>query len=433
MAAIDDLHGLLARVEARAARVDMYRRAWLGEAPAAFMSQKSREALDGRLKRLSVGYPRLVVNSQVDRLRVTGFRRAGAESADAQLWDLWRRAGLIATSELVHTDRSLYGQAYVTTWADDSGRPVVTPSGASTTAVDVDPGTGVVRAAARRWNTRTTTEAVLWEPDRAVRFRLPAPDMPAGAAWERVDTIENPFGVVPVTPFIRASQIGDVEGTSAVADILDLSDAVAKALQDLMVTSEFAARPRRWATGLEIVEDEDGNPVDPFGEGRFLQSEAPETKFGQLEPSRLDGYGDMIATLTQQIGALTGLPPHYLGLNGDQPPSAESIRASETQLTSAAYSEQRQLDPSWARVASLLAAVASGSAPVDPGDITTLWQSPEVRTPAQAADAAAKLAGIGVPLSALLADPLGFDPQAAAKITAGAREAAFLGALGSGR
>src|SRR5699024_5378356 len=98
------------------------------------------------------------------------------------------------------------------------------------------------------------------------------------------------------------------------------------------VTSEYFARPRRWATGLEIEEDDDGRPIDPFGDSRLLQSEDPETKFGQLDPARLDGYNDLSAMLTQHIGALTGLPPHYLGLHGDQPANADSVRAAESQL-----------------------------------------------------------------------------------------------------
>src|SRR5699024_12591944 len=111
--------------------------------------------------------------------------------------------------------------------------------------------------------------------------------------------------------------------------------------------SEFYARPRRWATGMEIEEDEDGNPVDPFGEGRFLQSESPETKFGQLDSSRLDGYTELLASLTQQIGALTGLPPHYLGLHDDQPASADGIRAADAQLTARARAARRRVASEW--------------------------------------------------------------------------------------
>src|SRR5699024_3308982 len=112
----------------------------------------------------------------------------------------------------------------------------------------------------------------------------------------------------PVVPFIRHMSSDDHHGTSVAADILDLTDAQNKLMADAMVTSESYARPRRWATGLEIEEDEDGNPVDPFGRDRSLRSEDPDTKFGQFDPARLDSYADMSATITQMVGAMTGLP-----------------------------------------------------------------------------------------------------------------------------
>ena len=212
-------------------------------------------------------------------------------------------------------------------------------------------------------------------------------------------------------------------------DLLDLTDAVAKILADALVTSEYYARPRRWATGLEIEEDEDGNIVDPFGAGRFLQSESPDTRFGQLDGSRLDGYTDMLATLTQQVGALSGLPPHYLGLHGDQPASADGIRAAEAQLTARARAEQRRTAAEWARVAWLLDAVSRGTSPELPDlrNTSAAWHSPETSTPAMDADAAAKLRGIGVPLEAVLTDQLGIEPTRAAELAELARVEAVLG------
>jgi hypothetical protein len=204
------------------------------------------------------------------------------------------------------------------------------------------------------------------------------------------------------------------------SDVLDLSDALNKLHADAVVTSEYYARPRRWATGLEIVEDEEtGEPVNPFSteENRVWQSEAPETKFGQFEQARLDGYGDLVATLTQEIGALSGLPPHYLGLHGDQPASADAIRSAEASLVSRARERQTMFGAAWADVARLVLAVRDG---VDPAsvDVEAVWGNPETRTPAQAADAAAKLHGIGVPLAALLADPLGMTPVQVDRIVA---------------
>ena len=194
------------------------------------------------------------------------------------------------------------------------------------------------------------------------------------------------------------------------ADILDLTDAENKLMADALVTSEAYARPRRWATGLEIEEDGDGNPVDPFARGRSLQSEDPETKFGQFDPARLDSYADMSATITQLVGAMTGLPAHYLGLHGDQPAAAEGVRAAEAQLTSRVFSELRAMDRPWSRVAGLMELAADRDR-TEASTYAPVWASPEIRTPGQAADAAAKLHGIGVPLSALLSNTLGWDPE----------------------
>ena len=410
----DRLRASLDVLDARQPRLGALRAAFTGESPSAFLSASSSTSLDGRLTRLGINFPRLVIRSQVDRLRVTGFRRAGDQDPDPGLWRLWRAAGLVDMSELVHVDRALYGSAAVFVWGHRTRprTPVVTACSPWHAHVETDPGTGEVLHAVRRWETSDTSHAVLWEPDAIRRFRL---DTRSSTVWNVVETTPNPWGVVPVVPFVRRASLDDQQGTSAVADILDLTDAAAKVLQDGLVTSEYYARPRRWATGLEIVEDDEGNPVDPFADGRFLQSEDPATKFGQLDPPKLDSYADLMSTIVQHVAALSGMPPHYVGLFGDQPSNVDSIRAAETQLTSAAYADMRHLDASWAAVAAMLHAVATDTHPHDV-DAVPVWASPEVRTPAQAADAAAKLHGIGVPLASLLTDPLGMDPQRARSI-----------------
>src|SRR5690625_4892086 len=130
-------------------------------------------------------------------------------------------------------------------------------------------------------------------------------ELTASTVWKHNGPVEdNPLGEVPIVPFMRRQSSLDHHGVSVVADIVGLSDALAKVLGDAMVSSEYYAKPRRWATGLEIMEDEDGKAIDPFGRSRLLQSEDPETKFGQLPAATPQGQVELIATLTQQIGAL---------------------------------------------------------------------------------------------------------------------------------
>ena len=311
-------------------------------------------------------------------------------------------------------------------WADRTGAPSLTVESPLQVAVLRDPATRQVTAALKRWVDGSTGRAVLYEPERITKLvasgtMVDSAAMPA-TGWTATEIIPNPLGVVPVVPIVNRGRLLDVDGVSEMADVLDLADALNKLVSDMLVTSEFYARPRRWATGLEIVEDADGKPVKPFSAALddIWQSEAPETKFGQFDAARLDGYADAAALITQQIGALSGLPPHYLGLHGDQPASADAIRSAEASLVARAYALHRTFGTAWADVARLMIAVRDG---VDPAglDVDVVWTNPETRTPAQAADAAAKLVGVGVPLSVVLADTLGMSPEQVERVRAARR------------
>lgn len=399
---LETLSAKLLESQANLSNLDRY---FEGRQPAAFLSAKSQEALSNKLKILGVNFPKLLVTSLSERMAVTGFRTADDSTADKELWRIWQANDLESQSYLAHVDALSYGRSFVIVWAGTDGRtPRVTVESAKQVAVIHDPATGAVRAAVKRWTDGPQHYAVLYEPDTITVY--------AGKenALTVTEVIVNPLGEVPVVPLVNRSRLLDFDGSSEMTDILDLTDGLAKIMSDAMVSSEYYARPRRWVTGLEIVEDEDGNPVNPFSdeENRLMQSESPETKFGQLEGARLDGYGDLSAVITQQIGAISGLPPHYLGLNGDQPPSADSIRSAEASLVAKVIGKHRTFGRSWAKVADLIVKVRDG---INGRDFETLWAAPDTRTPAQVADAAAKLTGIGVPLSAVLADPMGYSPS----------------------
>ena len=411
----------LERIEQRTSDLSTLRDHWRGQPRTAYLSPKSREALEGRMDRLSINFPRLLVTSYVDRMNLTGYSVDGTPAPDA--WSRHLAAGLGARAELVHTDRLMYGAAYVTVWPEADGPAVVLDNPFTMTA-DRDPLTGRVARAVRTWKHRDRQHALVIDAESVTRWKSASPDAGAAGHWERTEQGPSAWasdGLVPVVPFIRHMSSDDYAGTSVAADILDLTDAENKLMADAMVTSESYARPRRWATGLEIEEDEDGNPRDPFGRDRSLQSEDPDTRFGQFDPARLDSYADMSATITQMIGAMTGLPPHYLGLHGDQPAAAEGVRAAEAQLTSRVFSELRQLDAPWARVAALLE-LATDRDKITPTAYRPEWASPEIRTPGQAADAGQKLHAMGVPLSSILSETLGWTPDQVTTALAGRRD-----------
>ena len=396
------------------AKLDHY---YAGTQPAAFLSPKSQEALGNKLRVLSVNFPKLAVRSIAERLQVTGFRAIGDDDTDTDLWRIWQANDLEAQSHLAHLDALVYGRSFVFVWAGPNGPRVTVESAKQVTAI-FDPASGEVTAVLKKWLSGTTHHAVVLEADTITRY--------AGNenALRVVEVIPNPLGEVPVVPLVNSGRLLDFEGVSEMADILDLTDGLNKIMSDALVSSEYFARPRRWVTGMEIIEDDDGNAVNPFSSeaNRVWQSEDAETKFGQFDGARLDGYGNIVSILTQQIGAISGLPPHYLGLNGDQPPSADAISSAEASLVAAIYGKHRALGRRWAKVADLVMKVRNGQ---NTRDFETLWRAPDTRTPAQVADAAAKLAGIGVPLAAVLADPMGYSPSQIDTIMQGKRAEAL--------
>lgn len=411
-----------------------YRLHWNNNSPAGWLSKDSRDALDHKLSKVSVNWPRLAVQSISDRLQLRGFRERGSNDLDNEFTQLMDVVNLRALQNHIHNDYLLYGAAYGTSWTAANGLPIFIADSPLTASAITDPATGEVMESVRLWRDSDGKPCLaVMDSETITRYQSKQTDDIANVFnWTTLSEKEHGLGVVPTVPFIRQESSDDIQGTSVVADILDLTDANAKALGDAMVNSEYFARPRRYATGLEIEEDEDGNPIDPFGEKRLLQSEDPDTKFGQLPGSTPQGQTVLIATITQQIGALTGLPPHYLGLHGDQPVSAEAVRSAETQLVAKSYGEQAALSGPWSASASRLRSIQLGQS-YQQHNVAAIWEPAETKTPAQSADAAQKLRAIGVPLESLLSNPLDYEAHEIRQILEAADSEAARDALSNFR
>lgn len=405
----DQLQRLLQKVDEPAARYAELGRYYSGTQSLAFLCPEAKTALGNRFGRMASNIPRLAVTALAERLRITGF-------SDPELWADWIRNDLDQQSHIAHREALLLGDSYVMVWADQFGRPRVTVESAKQVAVLRDPATREVIAAVKRWPTQETTEAVYYLPDRIVRLRANNPGATT-QGFATVDEITNPLGVVPVVPIHNHDRIwAEVQytdmphdyGHSEIWDLMPLVDGLNKSLADMMVTSEYVGRPRRWATGIELEEqprlDDDGNPVldddgqpvmdtvNPIPEGnRAMISEAAEAKFGQLAAADLAGYENSVKVLLGQIMAVSTLPAHYVGVFTDNPTSADALRASEASLTARAEARQATFGRAWEQVARLMIAVRDGRDPALIDDIRVQWADAATRSVAQEADATVKL------------------------------------------
>ena len=419
------LTALLQRLSEPSARYADLDRYYTGTQPLAYLSPEAKTALGNRFGVMASNIPRLAVTALAERLRITGF------SGDPALWADWVRNDLDQTSGVAHREALLLGDSFVIVWADPFGRPRVTVESAKQVGVLTDPGSRQIVAALKRWEdtTRKTTEAVLYLPDRIMRLRANQVGAVTAQGLATVEELANPLGVVPVVNLRNSDRILGEHGSSEIDDLKPLVDALNKSLADMMVTSEYVGRPRRWATGIELTEDpvldDEGNDtgdtveVNPIPEGaRAMISEAADAKFGQLAAADLGGYEASVRVLLGQIMAVSTLPAHYVGVFTDNPASADALRAAEASLTARAEARQQTFGRAWEQVAKLMVAVRDGRDPGTIDDIRVLWADAATRSVAQEADAVVKLYAAGLLPASYALGKLGYSADEVAEIRA---------------
>lgn len=397
------LHKLLQAVDEPIARHSRLNAYYAGRQPLAYLSPEAKKALEGRFALVNANVCRLAVTALTERLRLQGI-------TGADVWADLLRCDVDQTADIIHREALVLGEGYAIVWVDGQGRPLVTAEPASQIAVRKDPGSGVVTSAIKKWSTDTTTEATLFLPDRIVRLRAGNANAADAASFRVVDTLDNPLGAVPVVAFTNSDRFAPA---SELEDLAPLVDGLAATLAGLAVAIEFHARPRRWATGIQLTEairrDDAGLPVldpdtgepikdveSPIPEGnRAMVSEKPDAKFGQLEGSSLAAYSEAVKVWLGMIQAVSSLPAHYVGVMSDQPTSADALRSAESALAAKASARAKTFGRSWEQVARLVVAVREG---VDPASVEprAVWSDFASRSEAQISDSVTKLYATGL-------------------------------------
>lgn len=414
------LTALLQQLDQPAATYQRLNNYYNGNQPLAYLAPEARLALGNRFGQMASNIPRLVVTSLSERLRVTGFRTNGDDDA---LWQDWLANDLDQLARVAHKEALALGRAYVIVWGNAAGQPLATVESAQQVTVQRDPATRQVTAAVKRWGTPTTTEAMLYLPDAIHHYRANTTGQTT-VGFHLVETVPNPLGVVPVVPLENGDRLM-TQGASELTDLIPLVDALNKTLADMLVSSEYVGRPRRWATGIELEEDAAGNAVNPIPEGpRAMISEQADAKFGQLPAADLGSYQAAVSIILGQIMAVSALPAHYIGVTTSNPTSADALRASEASLTARAEDRQAQFGRAWEQVARLMMAVRTGR-PLTHQQARVQWADAATWSVAQEADSVVKLVQAGIIPGSIALERLGYSDDDIRRIRQARRTEAF--------
>lgn len=446
-----------AELRARSPQFEILERYAEGVHRLQFATSRFRQTFGNLFHEFADNWMSLIIDASVERLTIQGFRFDGDSSTsysyegDKDAWAMYRANQLDAQSDIAHTEAVKLGWAYLLVDPHDQtpdGQPTITVEHPAQTIVACEAGNRLRRAAGlKEWTDHSGyVYANVFMPEGTYRFQTsaalndrspqlhaaglyyeaygnlfpldfvgpPAAFLGDGATWiprQDVDANGNKLphftphnlGVVPLIPMENNPTLKN-GGRSDIAGIIPIQDAVNKLVLDMIIASEFAGFPQRWATGIEIPRDpETGKPI---ADQRFLAavsrlwtSEDHDTKFGQFEASDLKNYVAAIEMLIQHVAAITRTPPHYLLGQAGAFPSGDSLAATETGLVAKVKRKMVNFSPAWEE-AIRLGFKAKGDAR---GTKTceTVWADPEQRIRAARIDGAVKMTTLGVPQPAI--------------------------------
>lgn len=393
-------------------------------------------------KRAVTNHIPLLVRAPVQGCYVDGFRAGKAERGslpdalvDSPAWDHWQRSRLDSRQTSIYHAAASYGHSFVVTEKRD-GDEKATSRGLSplrTAAIYEDPAADEDPVAAlhvERWpSAKRLGRAFFWDGPEKYWIRFKEKDT---EEFELEFDYDNGTGECPVTRF--APEV-DLDGRThgVVEQIMPLQDRLNQTVFDLLIAQTYGSFKVRYATGMappyvQVAKlDDDGNFVgfepklDENGQpilrkvsvnGKtFLHAEDPNTKFGSLDETPLDGYIAALKDVSERLSAVTQTPPTYL-LGQIANLSAEALNAAEKTFDRKVESWRHSFGESWERVFRLASRLDGDSENAEDFHGEVVWRDMESRALSQTADALGKLAEqVAVPRQALWEEIPGMTQQ----------------------
>lgn len=450
--------------------VQLYEDYYEGRHRLGFMTSKFRETFGQMLAAVNDNWMPLIVRARVERLGVQGIELSDDKEGTQRAWEVWQRNQLDEDSPLLFSEATKHGEAYTLTWWDHRprggvfGRLFSRRSRDSEAIVTVEhPGQLLVRRApgARRefsaalkcWQEDDgTLMATLHQPDLLSRWRRKPGH---GTAWEpraldRIPAQErNPLGFVSVAPFVHdphmlpclppqallyaphfVPSVAIGLGRSVLADNVATQDQINLLLCHFIINSEYRSFMQRWATGLEIPEDEDtGETVEPFASAvnRLWTSGDADSRFGTFQQDDPEPILKGIDQRVMSLSSRTRTPAHYLPRPTGNYPSGESLKAAETGLVATVDDMQGSFGGA-VRATTSYAFEIEGDQARAAAVKQVNWRTAESRSESEFVDSLVKKLSIGVPHEQLWID-YGYSPQQIDGFKAMLKEAALTTSL----
>lgn len=371
----------------------------------------------------NLNFAKTVVDTVLDRLEIATVKGT-KKLADATLNKIWEQNELTLDATEIHRRALVFGDCYAVVWPDEDGEVQITYNSPLTTVLIYDPESPRKKSyAAKTWETvdvfgKTVSNLNLYYADRIEKYKRHG-DLDTAAHdphnWTHTETVENPFGEVPVFHFRTHRPYGTPEHASAIGP----QDAINKMVANHMVTVDYQGAPQRyalsnWGNTSEmddfdnddtIRENINGLKAGP-GELWYLNG---VTQVGQFPAADPKVFTEPIMAYVKSMASLTQTPLHYFQNNG-QFASGEALRTAEAPLIKKVKERQLSFGATWREIFRFALRIEN----VD-SDVQIKWQGAESMDSTDAWSIAQIKKAMGIPMEIILME-MGYDTELAQEI-----------------
>ena len=358
-----------------------------------------------------------VVTSVAQAVYVDGYR--GADDPDnAEPWNWWQINGMDSRQIAVHRAALGYGLAYVTVTpgTDDFGSPMPVIRGISPRRMITmyrepehdDWPHFALRADPAKVNGDKGWALRVYDDESVYYLNCDE----SGYGLKYLETREHGLGLCPV---VRYANRMDLEGRTPgeVEPFIPLAARIDQTVFDRLVVQRFSSWVVRTVAGMAKPDskEEEAAQTMILKIGDLLASDSPDTKFGSLPATPLDGFIAANEADIRQLAAVSQTPAHeMLGQMANL--SAEALAAARASLTAKVEERRYSFGESHEQMLRLCSWVMGDKDGAMDRSAQVRWRDTEIRSLSQAADALGKLAQmLGVPVELLWEKVPGFTKQ----------------------
>ena len=397
----DSLLQPLRREQARLADIDLWYR-WQHED--VVIPRSATQELRSLLQLSKTPWLGLVVTNVAQAMYVDGYRTPESND-DVGPWRLWQQNDLDNRQVAIHRAALAYGQAFATALpgVNDFGEPTAVLRGVSPRkmlAFYADP-------AEDDWPLYALRDMGgghfrLYDAEAVYYLGEETTETTGAKKLRWLDERVHEVGVCPV---VRFTNMLDLDGRSdgEVEPFIPLAKRIDKTAYDRLLTQHFSSWKVRTVAGMaEPDSEEEANRAKlKMRQDDLLVAEDPDTKFGTLAETPLDGFIRAYESDIKTLAAASQTPVHamvgdLINLN------AEALAAARASLDAKVAERKKSFGKSHDQLLKLGSLIDGDEDSARDVMAHVTWADTSIRSLAAAADALGKMAQmLGVPPQAL--------------------------------